>query len=154
MSINLDGTTLPYRLNEKQISNIKVLYKTLSPHRPFDIDRFLTFTERKDVVLYLINSTQPNGEATIAGMLSFICINWPLKTKGYIEDVVVGIEFRGMGVASYLVKKAIARAELLGCETVDLTSNDTRQEAHSLYRKFGFEIADTNLVRLRLEPRN
>lgn len=154
MSINLDGTTLPYRLNEKQISNIKVLYKTLSPHRPFDIDRFLTFTERKDVVLYLVKSTQPNGEATIAGMLSFICINWPLKTKGYIEDVVVGIEYRGMGAASYLVKKAITRAELLGCETVDLTSNDTRQEAHGLYRKFGFEIADTNLFRLRLEPQN
>lgn len=70
--------------------------------------------------------------------------------KAWIEDVVVDSRYRRQGVARHLVERAIEEAAARGAKCVDLTSHRSREAAHRLYRRCGFEERDTTVF--RLEP--
>ena len=57
------------------------------------------------------------------------------STFAYLCDVVVDSEFRGIGLSKRLMKEIMATPSLNGLRRFILATRD----AHSLYRKFGFE---------------
>src|SRR5262249_50973502 len=60
----------------------------------------------------------------------------------HVEDVVVDADYRGNGIAQRLLETAMAEAP---GETIsfDLRSHHTREAAHRLYLRLGFEPSDT-----------
>ena len=56
-------------------------------------------------------------------------------TTYYLCDVIVDSEYRGMGIGTALVSYIESRPEYAGLRGILIT-----RDAHSLYRKFGFEV--------------
>lgn len=90
-------------------------------------------------------------EGAIVGMLTLVIVDIPTGRKAWIEDVVVDKQRRGIHIGEALVERAKAEAESLGAKKIYLTSNPSRQAAHALYAKYGFEIYNTSLFRLKLQ---
>ena len=67
--------------------------------------------------------------------------------RAWIEDVVVDSEARGLGVGEALVTAAVSLGKQRGAKTIDLTSRQSRQAAHRLYEKVGFQVRDTSVYR-------
>jgi GNAT superfamily N-acetyltransferase len=86
----------------------------------------------------------------IVGLACLVVAVHPRRTKGWLEDVVVDDQYRGQGIAQGLMKMAIERAKLRGCDNLNLTSSAQRARAHSLYESLGFEQRDVNVYRLNL----
>jgi ribosomal protein S18 acetylase RimI-like enzyme len=89
------------------------------------------------------------GEVMI-GMATLALV---VKTTGitaHVEDVVVSPQARGKGVGQSLMEKLIERARARGATMIVLTSRPSREAAHALYLKIGFEKYDTQVFRLRL----
>jgi ribosomal protein S18 acetylase RimI-like enzyme len=89
-------------------------------------------------------------EDRVVGMLTLATFEIPTGVRAWIEDVVTDADARGQGVASALVKAALAHAATLGVRTVDLTSRPDREDANRLYQKLGFERRATNVYRRTL----
>lgn len=56
-----------------------------------------------------------------------------------VEDVVVDADARGLGIGQALMGKAIERARAWGCYKLALSSNHSREAAHSFYARLGFK---------------
>ena len=89
---------------------------------------------------------------TLQGMLTLAIFRVPTGVRSIIEDVIVDDRHRGQGIASSLVREALARAKAAGARTVDLTSRPSREAANRLYLKLGFEKRQTNVYRFAFEP--
>lgn len=66
------------------------------------------------------------------------------------EDIAVQQAYMGQGLGSKMVEFLVAESARLGATRIELHSNDARQQAHSLYKKFGFEIINTRVFRKTL----
>jgi GNAT superfamily N-acetyltransferase len=66
----------------------------------------------------------------------------------YLGDVFVLEAHRGRGLGTWLVETAVGCPELQGLRRWDLATND----AHELYRRFGFVEADPACSMERLDP--
>lgn len=86
----------------------------------------------------------------IIGMASIIIYQIPTCKKGYIEDVVVDQNYRGLGLGRQLTQKCIDTARENNAKYIDLTSNPSRVAANELYKKMGFERRETNVYRMKL----
>jgi ribosomal protein S18 acetylase RimI-like enzyme len=86
----------------------------------------------------------------IVGMLTLISYNTPSGSRGYIEDVVVDITYRGKGLGKLLLNHAIEYSRNLQLEYIGLTSRSDREAANYLYQSLGFEKRDTNVYRYHL----
>ena len=89
--------------------------------------------------------------AEVVGMLTLALFAIPTGVRAWIEDVVVDEGARGRGAGEALVAAAIESARARGARTVDLTSRRSREAAHHLYERMGFEVRDTSVYRLPLE---
>ncbi|RUU68531.1 GNAT family N-acetyltransferase, partial [Mesorhizobium sp. M2C.T.Ca.TU.009.01.2.1] len=87
----------------------------------------------------------------LLGMLTLAVFRAPTGTRAIVEDVVVDGRHRGRGIASGLIREALARAKTAGARTVDLTSRPSREAANRLYLKLGFEQWQTNVYRFAFE---
>ena len=90
-------------------------------------------------------------DGRIVGSLTLVVFRIPTGVRGWIEDVVVDGEARGLGVGEALNRHALSLATELGARTVDLTSRPSRVAANRLYQKLGFEPRDTNIYRYNPE---
>ena len=88
---------------------------------------------------------------TLQGMLTLAIFRVPTGVRSIIEDVVVDDRHRGQGIASALVREALALAKTAGARTVDLTSRPSREAANRLYLKLGFEQRQTNVYRFAFD---
>lgn len=88
-------------------------------------------------------------DGSIVGVSTLAVFPVPTATRGWVEDVIVDAASNNQGIGRMLLDAMVARAEELGCKTVDLTSRPSRQAANHLYRKTGFEPRDTNVYRFR-----
>jgi len=61
------------------------------------------------------------------------------KPYALLEDVFVEEEFRGRGVGSELVEKAIEVAKEMKCYKIIATSRFEREKVHEWYEKLGFK---------------
>ena len=91
---------------------------------------------------------------TIIGTASVLVYTTPAHVKARIEDVVVDESVRGKGVGKELVLHCIEIARESGAEIVELQSARWRQAANKLYPKVGFELRESNLYRISLEPQS
>ncbi len=89
--------------------------------------------------------------AEIVGLLTLVWYDAPSGRKAWIEDVVVDAAARGCGAGEALVRAALARARQVGADRVMLTSSAARTAARNLYRKVGFEEAETTVFALKTE---
>ncbi len=87
------------------------------------------------------------AEGAIVGTLTLVLFRIPTGVRGWIEDVIVDEAARGRGVGEVLTAEAVRLAEAAGARTLDLTSRPSRQAAHRLYSKLGFEVRDTSVYR-------
>ena len=61
--------------------------------------------------------------------------------------MIVDEAARGRGVGEALTAEAVRLAGDAGARSLDLTSRPSRQAAHRLYSKLGFEVRDTSVYR-------
>ena len=88
-------------------------------------------------------------EGRIIGTLTLVLFRIPTGVRGWIEDVIVDEAVRGHGVGEALTAEAVRVAGEAGARTLDLTSRPSREAAHRLYTKLGFEVRDTSVYRHR-----
>lgn len=100
-------------------------------------------------VVFIARDETRGGE--IVGSLTLALFRIPTGLRAWIEDVVVDTSARGQGIGEALTRAALARAELMGAKTVDLTSRPSREAANRLYRRIGFEQRNTNVYRYDLK---
>jgi ribosomal protein S18 acetylase RimI-like enzyme len=89
----------------------------------------------------------PDAGGRIVGTLTLVVFRIPTAVRAWIEDVVVDTEARGCGVGEALTVAAVNLARQRGAKTIDLTSRRSREAAHRLYEKVGFQIRDTSVYR-------
>ena len=53
----------------------------------------------------------------------------------------------GMGIATKLFEEVFNICRFENISYIELTSNETRVEAHALYKKIGFMVRDTTVFR-------
>jgi ribosomal protein S18 acetylase RimI-like enzyme len=86
-------------------------------------------------------------DGSIVGVSTLATFPIPTATRGWVEDVIVDEASNNQGIGRLLLDAMVARAQELGCKTVDLTSRPSRAAANHLYRTAGFEARDTNVYR-------
>lgn len=91
-------------------------------------------------------------DGRIVGTATLVTFRIPTGVRARVEDVVVDEAARGQRVGEQLTRAAIDKAAAAGSKTVDLTSRRSRESAHRLYERMGFEIRDTSVYRYTLEP--
>ena len=90
-------------------------------------------------------------DGAIVGVSTLATFPIPTATRGWVEDVIVDEASNNQGIGRQLLDAMVARANELGCKTVDLTSRPSREAANHLYEKAGFEPRETNVYRFELE---
>lgn len=58
-----------------------------------------------------------------------------------VEAVRIASSERGAGLGAALIQWAIEEARARGCEVVQLTSDNTRTDAHRFYERLGFHMS-------------
>jgi GNAT superfamily N-acetyltransferase len=94
-------------------------------------------------------------EAEIVGTTTVIVYTTPFTIKARLDEVVVDGGARGKGAGEALVKAALEIARERGAQMAELQSGrgSSREAAHRLYARLGFRIIDSDLMRIRLQPR-
>jgi ribosomal protein S18 acetylase RimI-like enzyme len=83
-------------------------------------------------------------------MVTVLIFRIPYVKKAYLDDLIVDEAFRGHGLGSKLLQKAISLAKEKDAAYVDFTSRPRRIAGNTLYEKLGFKKRDTNVYRLIL----
>ncbi len=60
-------------------------------------------------------------------------------SRGYIEGVRIVGDLRGQGLGEALVRWAIEQCRARGCASVQLTTDNSRADAHRFYERLGFK---------------
>ena len=110
-------------------------------------DALATIIESEGSTLFVAR----DGDA-IVGVATLVTYRVPTGVKAWIEDVVVDESARGRGVGEALARAALDEAAARGVRAVDLTSRPSREAAHRLYQKLGFDTRDTSVYRFLVEP--
>ncbi|MEV5548097.1 GNAT family N-acetyltransferase [Streptomyces sp. NPDC052309] len=64
-------------------------------------------------------------------------------TRSIIEGVRIHADERGSGLGTQLIEWAIDESRRQGCQLVQLTSDNTRTDAHRFYERLGFSASHT-----------
>jgi ribosomal protein S18 acetylase RimI-like enzyme len=99
---------------------------------------------------FLFVARDPARGGEIVGTLTLVVFRVPSGARAWIEDVAVDSGTRGRGVGEALSRAALEQAAALGVPAVDLTSRPARVEANRLYRRLGFVLRETNILRYRI----
>lgn len=102
----------------------------------------------QDASSTLLAARDDSGQ--IIGALTLAVYRVPTGIRSIIEDVIVDLSARNMGVGEALMTRAIEIAREKGAGNISLTSNAGRVAANQLYVKLGFEKRETNTYRLVL----
>jgi GNAT superfamily N-acetyltransferase len=60
-------------------------------------------------------------------------------TRATVESVRTDAPLRGQGIGRALMEEAIARARARGCVLMQLSTHQTRTDAHRFYERLGFQ---------------
>ena len=139
--------TIAETFTDDDLRQVDALLAQLSSRATFDPARVRAMTESPTVDLFV---------ARIAGQLVGMAtlVTFPLVTgwRGIVEDVVVGHQVRGRGIARLLLEAIIAESTRRRLRTLDLTSRPSRESALKLYESLGFERRETNVLRYAPTP--
>ncbi|MDG9710301.1 GNAT family N-acetyltransferase [Streptomyces sp. DH10] len=112
---------------------------------PDDLTPYLTALERlsADANQRLVVAVR---EDRVVGTLQLTLIPGLSRrgaTRSIIEGVRVHADERGSGLGTQLIEWAIDESRHLGCQLVQLTSDNTRTDAHRFYERLGFTASHT-----------
>lgn len=88
----------------------------------------------------------------IVGTTTVIVYTTPFWIKARLDEVVVDASARGKSVGEALVKAALELGRERGAQVAELQSGRgaARDAAHRLYERLGFEIRDSDVMRVVL----
>ena len=114
-----------------------------------DADRMRRMLDDPDVVLLIAR----DGER-IVGTTTVVVYTTPFWIKARLDEVVVDQSARRKGVGEALVKAALDVGRERGAQIAELQSGrgPTREAAHRLYERIGFQVRDTDVFRISLSP--
>lgn len=72
-----------------------------------------------------------------------------LVVKGETAEIgliAVNAKFRGHGIGSLLIRSAVTNARILGCDEIQVVTQQDNEPALALYKKNGFQICDLTYV--------
>lgn len=124
---------------------IPQLTKYSSPPTPEDLIKMI---ESPHTTIFLARYPDRGGD--IVGTATLATFQTPTGIHGWIEDVVVGQEFRQKGIGKALTEACIQKAREMGLREVNLSSNPGRAAANKLYQSMGFIRRETNVYRYPL----
>lgn len=136
-------------VNQKTVKDINHLLKLLSGELKAPTLKSNDLKERlaqKDFYVFVARHEQK-----IVGTATIYFKKTLYKPIGWIEDVVVLPEYRGMGIATRLVQTLINTARKKNFKIINLTVGYQRKEAFALYKKIGFKKRKSRLMRLILK---
>jgi len=125
------------------------LLPQLNPTLPVpDMERLRRLMADPDVTLLV---ARDGGE--IVGTTTVIVYTTPFWIKARLDEVVVDASARGKGVGEALVLAALDAGRRKGAQIAELQSGrgSNRDDAHRLYLRLGFEIRDSDVMRIRLD---
>jgi ribosomal protein S18 acetylase RimI-like enzyme len=64
---------------------------------------------------------------------------WQQGSIAHIDEIIVDQEYRGRGIGTQLMTKAMKIADKIGCARIELESAFHRKQAHDFYKRLGFE---------------
>jgi GNAT superfamily N-acetyltransferase len=107
---------------------------------PDDLEPYLTALERlsSDPNQHVVVATR---ESRVVGTLQLTIVPGLSRrgaTRSIIEGVRIHADERGSGLGSRLIEWAIEESRRQNCQLVQLTSDNTRTEAHRFYERLGF----------------
>jgi ribosomal protein S18 acetylase RimI-like enzyme len=133
--------------SEELLAQMNHLISQLSSSAPeMTLDQLRDFLDSSATTLFVATH-----EGRTVGMLTLVIFPIPTGIRAWIEDVVVDVDARGLGVGALLTTTAVDVAKSRGAVTVDLTSRPAREAANALYRKVGFVQRQTNVYRFVVE---
>lgn len=107
---------------------------------PDDLTPYLTALERlsSDPNQHLVVAVR---EGRVIGTLQLTVIPG-LSRKGSTRSIIEGVRIhadeRGSGLGTHLIEWAVAESRRQNCQLVQLTSDNTRTDAHRFYERLGF----------------
>ena len=119
---------------EAKIEDKGELQNSNSPNFPFVKKIWDTTRDLFDKKLKIKNNNQ-----SIAGYIG----TWFAADEAHIISVAVHSRFRGIGVGELLLLSGIEQASSLGAKKISLEVRVSNLIAQNLYKKYGFEIANT-----------
>ena len=119
---------------EAKIEDKGELQNSNSPNFPFVKKIWDTTRDLFDKKLKIKNTNQ-----SIAGYIG----TWFAADEAHIISVAVHSRFRGIGVGELLLLSGIEQASSLGAKKISLEVRVSNLIAQNLYKKYGFEIANT-----------
>ena len=125
------------------------LLPQLNPTLPVpDMERLRRLIADPDVTLLVAR----DGDE-IVGTTTVIAYTTPFWIKARLDEVVVDASARGKGVGEALVLAALDVGRQRGAQIAELQSGrgSNRDDAHRLYLRLGFEIRDSDVMRIRLD---
>ena len=107
---------------------------------PDDLNPYLAALERlsADPNQHLVVATR---EDRVVGTLQLTIVPGLSRrgaTRSIIEGVRIHADERGSGLGSRLIEWAIEESRRQNCQLVQLTSDNTRTDAHRFYERLGF----------------
>lgn len=75
-------------------------------------------------------------------IVGHICVEYVLD-EGNILDLAIRPDFRGLGIASLLLKNVIEELKTVGCRSLYLEVRASNEAARKLYQGFGFRVTGT-----------
>jgi ribosomal protein S18 acetylase RimI-like enzyme len=134
-----EATEVTPELVEALARLVPQLSQSAPPIRPADVAEMVASPAIRLLVAH--------DDDTIVGSLSLVLFRIPSGVRAWIEDVIVDDAARGRGVGEALTAEAVRLAYAAGARTLDLTSRPSREAAHRLYSKLGFEVRETSVYR-------
>lgn len=110
-------------------------------------ESYLTAFERIDADQnHELIVAEMNGEVIGTLHLIFLpSISYLGGTRSQVESVRVDSRYRGKGIGAQMMAHAIQRAKEHGAHVMQLTSHETRKDAHRFYEKLGFKKAHVGM---------
>lgn len=133
----------------KDTESIRRLAAQIGPHfKPLTNKDFKDMLFSPSTFLFVARTST---DQNIVGMITLIVYRIPYLKKSLLEDFVVDETYRGQGIGSRLLEKALSFAKKQGATHVDFTSRPGRVKSNKLYEKLGFKKRDTNVYRLMFD---
>ncbi|AUV83335.1 GNAT family N-acetyltransferase [Salinigranum rubrum] len=112
-----------------------------------DADGVRRMLDHTDVVVCLVREVV-SGRTRDTEVVGFARALTDYEYRAFVEDVVVGVPYRGRGLGSKLVEELCAHPELVDVERLVL---ECRLDLVDFYERFGFQRVPSEAVLLKRE---
>ena len=128
-----------------EISDIETLKKIYSDAFDKKVSKTINYTKED---IYVVCQ---NEEVVGMCMVDYIDDIFISKRTAFVNAVCISKEYRGKGIASFMLKEVELIAREDGSDEMLLTSSSKRICANNLYQKLKYKIHDTNVFRKKLK---